>query len=52
MIQIEVAQEIFKQMQSGECDRSLLIEGKSFDLKFIGVDGIAGKIYDVTLTLE
>jgi hypothetical protein len=48
MIQIEVAQEILKQIESGECTKALLIEAKTKDIAFLGLP----LIYDVTVTLE
>jgi hypothetical protein len=48
MIQIEVAQEILKQIESGECTKALLIEAKTIDLTFLGYP----LVYDVTVTLE
>jgi hypothetical protein len=48
MIQIEVAQEILKQIESGECKKALLIEAKTIDLTFLGYP----LVYDVTVTLE
>jgi hypothetical protein len=49
MIQIEVAQEILRQIESGECRKALLIEAKTIDRSaFRGLP----LVYDVTITLE
>jgi hypothetical protein len=48
MIQIEVAQEILRQIESGECKKALLIEART---KALGCFGYP-LVYDVTVTLE